>query len=221
MKRVQNITFPPHYHDTPDSIPVCKGFVLVTLSSEDDVRALLDAWPWDSGKRSANIRELDGDDITTEANDQSAEERSAKTSGMRTCSKIRWEELRAEYLLHRQRLIDEINQYQDEEEARWQKGNMDEGQAERSRNEDDVAFGMKREEVESTARYEAGLHSDSPYPTGCLVFIRHVHSATNKTTLRKLFSQIWPGTEGNDAIDYIDYSKNMDSVGPCWQYVEW
>jgi len=203
MKRVQNIVFPPHHQDTPGSIPTCKGFALITLSSEDDVQTLLDAWPWDSKKHT----DLKQDDMTVEkANNQSTEERSAKASGLRICTKARWEELRAEYLLHRQQLVDEVNQYQDEEESRRQEGPLEE--------DDKVASSSKRTQLpESTAQSqnEAGIHPDSPYPTACLVFIRHVHPETNKTTLRTLFSQAC--AESDNAIDYIDYSKNTDSVG--------
>jgi len=205
INRVQNIVFPPHHQDLPDSIPVCKGFALITLSSEGDVQTLLDAWPWDSKK----CTELEKGDVK-KAKSQSSEERSAKASGLRVCTKARWEELRAEYLLHRQQLVDEVNQYQDEEESRRQKGSLDEGPL---KEDDKAASSSKRKQLPESAaqsQNDAEIHPNSPYPTACLVFIRHVHPETNKTTLRTLFSQAW--AESDNAIDYIDYSKNTDSV---------
>jgi hypothetical protein len=49
------------------------------------------------------------------------------------------------------------------------------------------------------------------YPRGCLVFVKHIHPETNKTTLRKLFHQFTSGSEG-DCVDYLDYQKGVDSV---------
>ena len=180
----------------------------MTLSSQDDVQALLKFWPWDSKKPATDQEQ---GDITSEkkVDNQSAEETLAKTSGLRICTKARWEELRAEYLLYRQQLIEEINQYQDEEEARWQKETMDQ-QQEGSRKRISDASHTKSKQHDSTPRHEGVIHPDCPYPTGCLVLVRHVHLETNKTTLRTLFSRPWAGS--HDAIDYIDYSKNMDSV---------
>ncbi|KAJ3984322.1 hypothetical protein F5890DRAFT_1554188 [Lentinula detonsa] len=62
-----------------------------------------------------------------------------------------------------------------------------------------------------------------PYPLNCLLFIRNVHSGTNKTTLRTFFANVLlqPGESsdtGNgvklgsqSAIDYVDYTKGTDS----------
>ena len=201
MKRFQRIVFPSHHRDPAASFPICKGFALVTLSSKADVQALTYAWPWDSEERTDTH-------ATTEAevNGQTVEERSARANRLRICTRASWEELRAEYLLYRQRLINEVNQHQDENEARWRKETTDRGRCKKSRGED----GSQGEQTRSTTPYEAGIRADSPYPTACLVFVRHVHPETNKTTLRTLFSQAW--AEPNVAIDYIDYSKNMDSV---------
>jgi hypothetical protein len=188
----------------------------MTLSSEDDVQALLNAWPWYSEKRANHVStELKQDDTLVKETYQSREETSAKIKGLRICTKARWEELRAEYLLYRQQLIDEINCYQDEEETSRQKDTVDEGYYEGAK-EDQVASSSKGKQHVPTAQYAAGILPDSPYPTACLVFVRHVHPETNKTTLRTLFSQAW--AESDNAIDYIDYSKNTDSVcdaGKC------
>lgn len=57
----------------------------------------------------------------------------------------------------------------------------------------------------------------SPYPLGCLLFVRNVHPETNKTTLKTLFSSglTAGGAEGGvlpEGIDYVDFNKGMDSV---------
>ena len=170
----------------------------MTLSSKDDVQALIDAWPWDSKER-ANSRAT-----TTEGkgSDRTAEEGAAKANHLRICTRAHLEELRAEYLLYRQRLINEVNQYQDANEVHWPKETTDQGRCKDSRGMD----GSQGEQIRPTGI----VPSVSTYPTACLVFVRHVHPETNKTTLRTFFSQAW--AEPNDAIDYVDYSKNMDSV---------
>jgi xRRM domain len=50
------------------------------------------------------------------------------------------------------------------------------------------------------------------FPFGCLVFVRNVHPGTNKTTLRKFFGQAFPGDEGGNCIDYVDFQKGLDNV---------
>ena len=63
------------------------------------------------------------------------------------------------------------------------------------------------------------IHFNSTYPPGCLVFLRNVHPETNKTTLRGLFLHarrpigIEVGKkDDDDGLDYLDYTKGMDSV---------
>lgn len=78
----------------------------------------------------------------------------------------------------------------------------------------------KKRELEEhhTELIDFSSDANSAYPPGCLVFIRHVHPDTNKTTLRNLFLHIWeeggnPGGEKDeDGIDYLDYTKGMDCV---------
>ena len=47
------------------------------------------------------------------------------------------------------------------------------------------------------------------YPSGCVLFARHVPLDTNKTALRARFSTLLTDA---DALDYIDYTKGLDSV---------
>jgi hypothetical protein len=50
---------------------------------------------------------------------------------------------------------------------------------------------------------------DPDYPPNRLVFVKNVHPETNKTTLRALFE-----SESGGGVDYVDFSKGMDSVSP-------
>src|SRR6266511_1605410 len=133
----------------------------------------------------------------------------AKTFGLRICTKAHWEELRAEYLLYRQQLVDEINEQQDADAARRRVLEIERKPSEALLDSHMARLKRKRSES-STARNHHEVLSGSQFPSGCLVFVRHVHPQTNKTTLRNLFSRVWEGNK--DVIDYIDYGKNMDSV---------
>lgn len=215
---MQNVTFPLHHRDQPGSIPVCKGFALVTLSTKDDVQALMDAWPWERTGRTHGPSNDDTvmDEKARTSTTQSQEMKSAINFGLRVCSKARWEGLKAEYLLYRQRLVEEINRYQDGEDTCCNSKGKTIVDAQHSNISDTASVavaGSKSEMIVAQEDSRLGLHADSRYPSGCLVFVRHVHPGTNKTTLRSLFKRAWKG-EGTseDCVDYIDYSKNMDSV---------
>ncbi|KAG6373737.1 hypothetical protein JVT61DRAFT_5877 [Boletus reticuloceps] len=58
----------------------------------------------------------------------------------------------------------------------------------------------------------------SPYPFDCLVFVRNVHSGTNKTTLKSLFGQAFQDQDQDGTrptptmgLDYVDFTKGMDT----------
>jgi len=213
LQRVQNISFPTRHEPEPDSIPTCKGFALVTLSCLDDVEALLDAWPWDPS--SATVLKQDGMENVQPGLPvhENQELTSAKAFGLRICTKARWEELRAEYLLYRQRLVDEINQQQDAEFARRGVREIESKPSEALETRDSQMDHLKRKRSESSTAQTHHEVFGSRFPSGCLVFVRHVHPETNRTTLRTLFSRAWEESSANkDVIHYIDYGKNMDSV---------
>jgi hypothetical protein len=156
--------------------------------------------------------------------------------GLRILTKARWEELRAEYLLYRQELVDEINMFQDEGEVRVYgadtKGYVgeihDQEEQEDPRRINQIEV-QKRVHIQSRSTRSAtndsvhtdGIHSNSTYPPRCLVFVRNVHPETNKTTLRSLFlharglTGFEVGKKEDDGLDYLDYTKGMDSVCVC------
>lgn len=112
--------------------------------------------------------------------------------GFRTLSKRRWDEMKDEYLAYRARLVKEIVAYEDEITV-----------IKRRRSPSPAISSIPPQTVEST------LSSSSLFPPNCLVFVRNLHCETNKTTLRALFSKAF--TTLPDGIDYVDFTKGMDS----------
>ena len=156
--------------------------------------------------------------------------------GLRILTKARWEELRAEYLLYRQELVDEINMFQDEGEIRVYGGGR-RGYVGEMHDQEEQEDPPKTNQIQVQKRAHiqprstksaviaandsvdtAGIHHNSTYPPGCLVFVRNVHPETNKTTLRGLFlhakgpTGIEGGKKDDDGLDYLDYTKGMDCV---------
>ena len=159
--------------------------------------------------------------------------------GLRVLSKAKWEGLRAEYLCYRQELVDEINTYQDEGQSEVHGGGrkrryLDEihDQEEEQITEEDSnqtqGIHIQSQSSKNTVipannlvLGTASIYLNSAYPPGCLVFVRNVHSDTNKTTLRSLFlharrssveSRVESGKKDDGGLDYLDYTKGMDCV---------
>ena len=225
--RVQHVSLPPHHQDKAGDQPVCKGFALVTLQTQEDVEKLTQAWNWDR------------DDVKDEAGEETEFVKEALKFGFRTLPKARWDDLKAEYLLYRTQLVDEINKFQDNSDAAL--GQIVGGTSlsmppdgeetralslakETKRRSEKVAEVENEAEEASTPNYEhqTGDYGNpvidqwSPYPYGCLLFAKNVHPETNKTTLRTLFSQAFKAAScldnAGDALDYVDFNKGMDTV---------
>ncbi len=186
--RVQSISLPKHHLDKPGDKPKCKGFALVTLLLDSDVELLLQRWPW---KRQRPIEKEDSNPLVHEA----------IKYGLRTLSKSRWDALNSEYLQHRQRILESIAQ-----QERLNAPPPDTGLFTAAEDTNDRV----EEDEEEKPSGPLSLDLSAPYPPGCLIHSRHVHPETNKTTLRKLFSKASP--DGNDGIDYVDFTKGMDTV---------
>lgn len=157
--------------------------------------------------------------------------RDAHRFGLRTLLKSRWEKLKAEYLLYRQQLVDEINQYQESEVLQKQTQQNTGGP---SRDQTSASHTMPKVEAISTSKSVADpsaeasqhdivppIHANSAFPSRCLIFARNVNTETNKTTLRSLFSQSAKNADtrsplplASDGIDYVDYMKGMDNASP-------
>jgi hypothetical protein len=194
LTTIQNISLPPHHQDQPGDRPKCKAFALVTLADQQDVESLLATWSWDkqSISHSHDTSSLDDDYA-----------REAAKFGLRTLSKSRWDQLKEEYLSYQRKLLDELVAYNE--------GSLDFPQGA------DVDIQQQVGEYDTASQPECKQASTatttptSPYPLNCLVFVRNVHSETNKTTLRKLFSLAFDATT-SDGLDYVDFNKGMDSV---------
>jgi len=183
---IQDVRLSPPADGETESKRTFKGFAFVTLSSTDLVKQLSEDWPWLPGDRPAPVSS--GISVTA-----SADVADAHKYGVRVIAKARWEELRDEYLAYRTQLLSAVH----EEERKS-------GTGVQSRP------GMAGPAL--PPQLLNGPHSTvtQDYPLGCLVFARNIHTETNKTTLRKLFSS----TIGfpRDVLDYVDFNKGMDSV---------
>jgi xRRM domain len=178
--QVQNVTIPHHHLDTSDSQPKLKGFAFVTLSLQSAENILRD-WPWT--RRNQSSEEL------------SVVAREGAKVGFRTISKVRWGELKDEYLAYRERLLEDIAAAEDDVTAPTRQS---------------IVASQLEAETASSYRHTPQTHGSASYPIGCLIFVRNIHPETNKTTLRKLFTSAIG--EGMGWLDYVDFNKGMDTV---------
>jgi hypothetical protein len=218
LTRIQGIIVPPHYNDKPDMRPSCKGFVLVTFAHLTDCEYLKDRWPWfretrnntDTGQLKA-AEEIQPSSISVETIQL------ARLHSFRVISKERWLRLKAEYLTYRQQLVEMMNASQDSRPT----------QPRRFQDTDRTAPDQATPTSTQTSTPIPASHipSDSlgptaPYPTNCLVFAKNIHPQTTKTTLRSFLSQALPSKnaqplqEKYEGLDYVDFSKGMDTVPP-------
>ncbi|KAG6902215.1 hypothetical protein C0995_003047 [Termitomyces sp. Mi166 len=194
--RVQGVILPPHHQDKPDDAPTCKGFTLVVLEDVLDVDFLLKRWPWD--RQQNGDGDLQSPEAPVEANE-------ATKFGFRALSKSDWDRLKDEYLSYRERLVAEINAFQDATE-RPTPTLVPKPKAEAKDADHTAPAPVKPPKLDTS----------SPYPFDSLVFVRNIHPETNKTTLRKLFGRAFERSLASnevdsDGIDYVDYNKGMDS----------
>ncbi|KAJ3562827.1 hypothetical protein NP233_g9333 [Leucocoprinus birnbaumii] len=217
LTRIQGITFPSHHNDKPDTRPSCKGFALVTFARVSDCQHLEEHWPWTRGS-SADSSEVGPSAI----DDDDAKNTAAKTSHLprqyhfRIITKVRWLQLKAEYLTHRQKLVDEMNAYQDAQHKRPSKALSPQTPDVMSANasQPSASASAPRRSVETST---PALSPYSPFPPNCLVFVKNVHPETTKTTLRGLLSRglgaqaVQSSQKNHDGLDYVDFSKGMDT----------
>ncbi|TFK43971.1 hypothetical protein BDQ12DRAFT_596164 [Crucibulum laeve] len=205
VTRVQNITLPPHHQDKPGDMPSCKGFALVTLSDPRDVDYMLTSWPWNRQHGHKQVEK---------PLEEYGEVREASKFGFRALPKSLWDQLKEEYLAYRQKLVDEINAYQDTNDIpEPSHAPMKRVYVEEKRPEAPVKPVETYSDEPST---KSKIEYHSPYPYNCLVFVRNIYPETNKTTLRKLFETafqdaISSGQLKDGGIDYTDFNKGMDS----------
>ena len=120
----------------------------------------------------------------------------AGRSGFRVLPKARWDALQAEYLAYRQRLLTEI------------------ARTDAAARADTRAYAD--EQGDAGAESMPSVDLAAPYPPGCLVLVRNVPTATNKTALKALFaahaSPDPSSAAAANAVSYVDYTKGMTIV---------
>lgn len=217
FKQLQNITLLPHRKDKSEDVPVCKGFALVTLASIDVVELLLKAWPWNrltsSGAEQNDALHNQHPDTTLSTDEETRRNlrNEAGRYGLRMLSKKSWEMKKAEYLLYRQQLVEEMNQIQDDARG-MPLAYASDGAKEVKK------YTNTLDDKAGTSSASSNLDINDPYPYGCLVFVRNINSETNKTTLRSLFNRLCSMSDcltrpdDGGSIDYVDYNKGMDTV---------
>ncbi|KAI0065850.1 hypothetical protein BV25DRAFT_1913284 [Artomyces pyxidatus] len=197
MQRVQNILYPPHFQDDPETPPKCKGFAIVTFSQSTDVGRLLSDWPWELDRRR-----------TDSAESSSEEVKEVMKSGLRILPKQRWDELQEEYVSYRQQLLDQIAKSANVAPP------APTGKLALVTNPNHSSDPPLQHTKESPPEPKAKLLDETaPYPPNCVIFIRNVHPETNKTTIRSLFSSAFDAQSGlsADGLDYVDYNKGLDT----------
>jgi len=194
---IQSIVFPPHHQDSPDAVPKCKGFALVTFSEPSATSHLLAYFPFHKRNASAD-----------DGNAQS-EELEARKAGFRTLSKVRWDALQSEYAEYREtllRLIAESSSSAPASAAPLSTKPPSTAPADKARHTSTNQ--LPCEEIVNTRATE----SPPRYPPGCVIFARHVPQDTNKTALRARFSSLLGGADDDTtALDYVDYTKGLDN----------
>ncbi|KAI0329662.1 hypothetical protein GY45DRAFT_1324801 [Cubamyces sp. BRFM 1775] len=218
--RIQAISLPAHHLDRPGDIPKPKGFALVTFSDETDAVRLASNWPW-LPRRAPTSTASSHHDGNRESESELAHE--AAKYGFRVLRKARWDELKEEYLAYRQRLLDEIAEAEASGSGEPAPRPRDPRTAVLTHSTPGTGTithyphlqahtdgDAERESMDigpASSTSTQALDPSAPFPPGCLVYVRHVHPETNKTTLKALFGAHAPGAAA--ALDYVDYNKGM------------
>lgn len=149
----------------------------------------------------------------------SPEELEARKAGFRTLSKERWEALQSEYVQYRDALLHRI--------ATSSSSTAPPASASAPATVPDLPSPSPDDNnVPESDPRPSTTSEPSPlpiprcyaYPPGCVIFVRHVPTDTNKTALRARFSALLAEDGNNNdstataALDYVDYTKGLDSV---------
>ncbi|EAU80548.1 hypothetical protein CC1G_09945 [Coprinopsis cinerea okayama7 len=217
LQRVQHVHLPPHHQAKPSEIPSFKGFALITFLHLDDAQHFLRAYPWmpDESAPSSNP------EVSSELSKEGAEaSQKALQYGFRTLSKKKWDALRQEYQAYRQTLVSEISAFQTKPKpTSVAPTRTDAVRPPPDSKPQPTAPVTKTQEAvppPATDESNSSITNSSPYPYGCLVFIKNIHTETNKTTLKTLFGRaLVPAgvnpTSPESGLDYVDFNKGMDT----------
>ena len=222
---IQSIYFPPHHQDLPSAQPKCKGFALLTLSEPSAASHLLASFPYHRTRANSASVPANHNDHDDEA---PPEELEARKAGFRTLSKERWEALQSEYVEYREALLQRIATSSSSTAPPPAPGTVpnppspspDNNSNNNNKNDNDLPQSVVAPSRDHQAPSTTSRPTPSRYPPGCVIFVRHVPTDTNKTALRARFSALL-AEDGNDdhnmapaaaALDYVDYTKGLDSV---------
>ncbi|KAJ3853301.1 hypothetical protein EV368DRAFT_39219, partial [Lentinula lateritia] len=220
---IQRISFPPHYldvdadtlsfHQNPKSRPKCKGFAFVVFSSVDEVDQFSATWKWERVQSGpVPIKTDTSPSILSRASSHVE----ARKHGFRALPKAQWDALKDEYVVWRQKLLEQVLAEQDNDVDKEMKYEVA-SQWEEEEEYNEFGNGEISHPIQSNVPQTSSISSDnlpssltssSPFPPNCLVFIRNIHVGTNKTTLRTLLSK---ALINDGCVDYVDYTKGMDT----------
>lgn len=205
---VQSVSFPPHHSDPERKGPHrYKAFAFVVLDSSSSAEALINAYPWSSVDPLRHTQ-LRGRQIKEDKDREhvlSNVEAEAAKFGTRTLSKTSWDKLKDEYLNY-QRTVLALNARTEQKDEFGLAGTSKVNIIPKV-DASPLVQGNSRDLP--PPRAETTVTPNETYPKNCLIFVKNVHPETNKTTLRQIFTSALSSTT---AIDYVDYTKGIDSV---------
>lgn len=216
---IQRIYFPPHYQDPPDAQPKCKGFALLTFSEPSVASHFLAYFPYHRTPENKGSV-IDSANPNNDHDEPSPEELEARKAGFRTLSKERWEALQSEYVQYRDALLHRIATAPSSAPPRASASAPATvpDLPSPSPDDDNVPESDPRPSTTTSEPSPLLIPRCYPYPPGCVIFVRHVPTDTNKTALRARFSALLAEDGSNNestataALDYVDYTKGLDSV---------
>lgn len=221
---IQDISFPSHHNTSSNSLAPTKsrGFAFVIFSRTRDADALLERWSWarlspssttsppglESSERNIETDTSGGKrDVCSEDNEirmKTIEE--ATSFGFRCLSMRKWEKMKVEYLDLQQKLLSKTI-------ASNQPSRHALASSTRPTTASRSLYNSEKCDIpEDASPYQPPPPPNASYPRDCLLFVKHVHHETNKTTLKHLFASAIGANASADIVDYVDYTKGLDIV---------
>ncbi|KAG9120065.1 hypothetical protein FRC07_004601 [Ceratobasidium sp. 392] len=203
---VQNIFVPtaePNLAERPlETTQRFRGQAFVVFSSAEIAQAFAKRWAWNPSEASRDAAHSSGQNTGKWSTEDA--EAAAISSGFRSITKTRWDELKSEYLAHQSRVL--------KQNSRSERGPpVHNGQQPPSSTTPATRSLPSVAPLPVTHPKSSQAVRPPPFPPGILVFVRRLHPETNKTTLKALFGRAFPNGEG-DVIEYLDFQKGIDSA---------
>ncbi|KAG8783864.1 hypothetical protein FRC12_019279 [Ceratobasidium sp. 428] len=177
-----------------------RGQAFVVFSTVEIAQAFCERWIWNPVETSRDAARSSGS--ASGKWDTEDAVAAATSTGFRSITKARWDQLKSEYLAHQARVL---------------KQNLKSGRRPPVHNGPQSAPSIPPTQSQTPIPSPTALPKPPraarppPFPPGILVFVRRLHPETNKTTLKTLFGRAFPDGK-NDAIEYLDFQKGIDSA---------